>query len=99
MFPLTIIVRQETLSHLRGKCRTLVYQFLIDCRAIHGEIVGLDHTVVVCHGDVMDPFEVWGDGVVCRVTEGVFGTGLLFGWFETGGGVGVTARKDLEISL
>ena len=46
---------------------------------MYGEIVGFDRTVVICRGEVMDPFDISGDGVVCRVAEGVFGAGLLFG--------------------
>ena len=91
--PLTAIVWQEYLFDLRGQRRTSVYQALIDRRAVHGEVVRLDLTVVGSHGEVLYPPEVGGGGIVSRVAQGVFEAGLLLGEVEPGGGVGVTARK------
>ena len=68
MIPLTtVIVRQELLSYLGGQCRTSVYQAFIDCGAMHGEVVGLDLTIVISHSEVLNPSEVWGRRVVRRV--------------------------------
>lgn len=64
---------------------------------MHCKIVCLDLAIIVCHGEIMDPFEVWGDWVISRVAEGFFKAGLLFCYFEAGGGVGVTAGKESRI--
>ena len=90
---LTIIIRQEFLSHLRRKCRTPIYQALIDGRAVHGKVVCLDFAIIVCHGEVSNPFEVRGVGIISRIAKRIFGAGLLFGYFEPSGGVGVTAGR------
>ena len=44
---------------------------------MHGEIVGFDLTIVVTHGEILNPSEVRGDGIVSRVAQRVFEAGLL----------------------
>ena len=65
---------------------------------MHGEIVGFDLTIVVTHGEILNPSEVRGDGIVSRVAQRVFEAGLLLGQVESGSSVRVTARGDLELS-
>lgn len=65
---------------------------------MHGEVVCLDLTIVVCHGEILYPFEVWGGGIVSRVAQWVAEAGLLLFWVKAGSSVRVSAKGDLEFS-
>ena len=66
---------------------------------MHGEVVCLDYTVVVCHGQIVDPSEVRRVWIISRVAKGLIRVRLLFGHIEIGSGVGITTGEELKLSM